>query len=75
MFNDSFTLDQARYFSIRLQAMGQDETELIRHAFLYAFGREPTAEEEARAMEVIQRHGLEPLCRALINANEFIYVD
>jgi len=39
-----------------------------------AFGREATIEEERHALDVIHQHGLTPFCRALLNANEFLYI-
>ena len=39
-----------------------------------ALGREPDAEERAAATELVHDHGPASLCRALFNANEFLFV-
>jgi hypothetical protein len=48
--------------------------EAIEIAYRLALGRPPTAEESMRALEVARDRGLTPVCWALLNATEFIYV-
>ena len=36
--------------------------------------RAPADEETAAAVELISQHGLAVFCRAVLNANEFVYV-
>jgi len=48
--------------------------EQIRIAYNIAVQREPTAIELSSALDVVQTHGPEPLCRALFNCNEVIFV-
>ncbi len=75
LFNSTFTLDRAKAFSIRIQAeSGADLQDQIRDAYSIAVQREPTAIELSSALCVAQAHGLEPLCRALFNCNEVIFV-
>ena len=38
-----------------------------------AFGRAPTAVEARAAENLVEAHGLAILCRALFNANEFVF--
>lgn len=45
----------------------------IRRAFQIAFSREPSAEEISTATALVREHGLSALCRALFNANEFLF--
>jgi len=38
------------------------------------FGRDPAPAEATAASDLLAGHGLPLLCRALFNANEFVYV-
>jgi hypothetical protein len=76
LLNDPFVLDQAERFAGRLRReAGPDEAVCVRRAFLLAFGREPSAAEAAAATKLVRSHGLAVLCRALFNANEFVFVN
>ncbi|NUQ66156.1 MAG: DUF1549 domain-containing protein [Pirellulales bacterium] len=73
--NHALLIDMARSFAERLVAdAGPDGRNQVRRAFLLAFGREPEERESEAALELIGNHGLMVFCRALYNANEFIYV-
>ncbi len=72
LYNNDFMLRQARYFAGRIEREGGDP---VARAFLLAFGREPSPHEENVAAEFIKAEGLFAFCRALFNANEFVYVD
>lgn len=71
LMNNTFLLDQARAFAERLEKEGDDP---VRRGFALAFGRAPTAGEASAAETLIQQHGLRAFARALLNANEFVYV-
>ena len=69
-------LKQAQYFAERLEAeAGAEISDQANHAFLHAFGRPPKQEELELAKKIIDEQGLFVLCRSLLNANEFVYVD
>jgi mono/diheme cytochrome c family protein len=72
LYNNDFMLRQARYFAGRLESAGNDK---VVQAYLLAFGRDPSAEEAEMANVFIAKEGLFSFCRALLNANEFLYVD
>ena len=81
LLNDEFMLKQAGYFAERLtaatsaldqQTCGEAQVEL---AFRLAFGRKPSSDERSAAAEYIRSAGLPAFCRAMLNANEFVYVD
>ena len=75
LLNNSFTMDQARFFGERLvREVGSDTGMQLRRAYSLAFGRSPEPEEERVGLEMVEKHGLYVFCRALLNANEFIYV-
>jgi hypothetical protein len=76
LLNSAFVLDQSKRFAARVEhEAGAGPAGQVRRAFLLAFGRKPT-EMEARAGErLVKEHGLALLCRALYNANEFVYLN
>ena len=47
----------------------------VRRVFRLAFQRDPSAAELAAAVGLAKAHGLPAVCRAVLNANEFLYVD
>ncbi len=76
LFNSRFTLAQADFFAERLRhEAGDDQSAQVKWAFLLAFGRAPTDKERDGGVALVRDHGLAALCRALFNANEFLYVD
>ncbi|NNE92415.1 MAG: DUF1553 domain-containing protein, partial [Verrucomicrobiales bacterium] len=76
LYNNEFMLKQAQFLAERLEAeVGGDAGAQASRAFQYAFGRLPQREEAQLAEDVISQHGLFVLCRSLLNANEFVYVD
>jgi hypothetical protein len=76
LFNNEFILQQAGYFAERLEAdtASSRESQILR-AFQLTFGRDATAQETAAANKLVESRGLPELCRALLNANEFVYID
>lgn len=76
LFNSEFILQQAEFFAERLRReAGEDVEAQIRRAFELAFGRTPEVEEAAAAVELSRQHGLEAVCRAMLNASELVYVN
>ncbi|MBY0229736.1 MAG: DUF1549 domain-containing protein [Gemmataceae bacterium] len=71
LLNDPFVIEQAG----RLAARAGKEKDAVGRMFALAFGREPDAEERAGAAALAGKHGLGALARALLNANEFVWVD
>lgn len=75
LLNSPFIMQQADIFADRLRnEAGPRPGQRIDRAFLLAFGRPPSPVERRAATELIQGESLEIFCRALFNANEFIYV-
>lgn len=78
MYNGEFVNGEAQHFAKRVKdAAGGDPTSQIQYAFLLALGRPPDAAEVARMRELMrpEQAGLVGVCRVLLNANEFIYID
>jgi hypothetical protein len=73
--NNDFMLRQARYLATRIENESPDTAGRIRRAFELCFQRKPTAEEQREAGKLVAEQNLFALCRTLINANEFLYVD
>jgi hypothetical protein len=76
LLNSAFIEDQAVFLAKRLEReAGPDVVGEIQRAFLLAFGRPATPTETLHAESLVHRFGLPAFCRALFNANEFVYVD
>jgi hypothetical protein len=57
------------------QEVGNAPEAQVRHVFRIALQREPKPEEHDACLRLLRRRSLPELCRALINLNEFAYVD
>jgi len=74
--NNEFMLQQARHFAARVEReAGSDAAAQVNRAFRLAFVRPPTRDELAGATQLVRGESLFALCRMLLNANEFVYVD
>jgi mono/diheme cytochrome c family protein len=75
LLNSEFLIRQAGFFADRLRAeAGPDPACQAERGFRLALGRPPTAVERTAAARLIDSHGAAAFCRALYNANEFVYV-
>ncbi|MHC4994760.1 MAG: DUF1553 domain-containing protein [Planctomycetota bacterium] len=75
LMNNPFVQRQARYLAQRVHKLADgDLPEAVRHAYRYAFGREPAPNETRQAVTLAKEHGLNETCWALLNASEFLYV-
>ena len=76
LLNGPFVVQQAGFFAERVKAeAGNERARQAERAFLHAFGRLPTETERDAAVTLVREHGLAALCRAIFNANEFVYVN
>lgn len=78
LMNNAFMLQQAEHFAARIRhetASGADTERQVKRAFELAFQRSPDREELREGTALASRHGLASLCRILLNANEFVYLD
>jgi hypothetical protein len=77
LLNHSFTLDMAEALAGRLRdKMGAKNLKAqVSYAFHLLFNREPTDEELNRALLLVEQYGVSLLCRALLNANELVYLE
>jgi mono/diheme cytochrome c family protein len=75
LLNSRFVLRQSSAFAARLKCeAGLDPARQAGLAFALAFGRAPTTAETRAACALIDSHGTTAFCRALYNANEFVFV-
>jgi hypothetical protein len=75
LLNSGFIVQQAGFFADRLRSeAGPDPARQADRGFRLAFGRAPTDSERTAAARLIASHGTAAFCRALYNANEFVYV-
>ncbi len=75
LMNSSFMMQQAEFFAEHLKSeAGQTVNSQAKRAFALAFQREPDRNELSAATKLIREEGLTVFCRALLNANEFVYV-
>jgi hypothetical protein len=75
LFNSRFVIEQANLFADRIKSeAGEDRAAQVAHAWRLAMGREPNPAESSAAVRVSEQHGLEAVCRALFNSNEFLFI-
>jgi len=68
-------LQQADTFARRLRReAGDDAAAQVRRAWQLAFARPPARAESTDAITLAKAEGLPALCRALLNANEFLFI-
>jgi hypothetical protein len=74
LLNGGFLAQQAKLFAERARReAGPALPAQVERAFWLAFGRLPRAGERPGAIALAGAQGLSSLCRALLNANEFLY--
>jgi hypothetical protein len=75
LLNGSFMLRQADLFAERLRSdAGLEPAGQVDRGFRLALGRAPSGVEREAGVRLVAEHGLPAFCRALFNANEFVYV-
>lgn len=76
LLNDPFVIEQADRFAARLSDTCKSDVGVqVKAAYRLAVGREPSEREAELSRQFIEQRGLPRFCRAIFNANEFLYVD
>ncbi len=76
LLNHRFTLDMSDALAERAKREAPaDQAGQVRRAFALTFQRQPTAEEQQAALKLIASHGWRAFCRAILNANELLYLN
>ncbi|WP_165066334.1 PSD1 and planctomycete cytochrome C domain-containing protein [Paludisphaera rhizosphaerae] len=74
LLNSGFIVQQAEAFARRVAAeAGPDPERQAERGFMLALGRSPNPAERTAAAALIRSRGGPAFCRALYNANEFVY--
>ena len=75
LLNSDFMLQQAQQLADRIVAMHSDNrSSQLKELFLLTFSREPEAKELRSAEQLAKDHGLPAVCRAILNSNEFLFL-
>lgn len=75
LLNSGFVAQQSEHMSRRLELeAGTDRGAQIRYGFALAFNRFPEPDEFDAASQLAVLQGLPAVCRALLNANELLFV-
>ena len=75
LMNSSFVVDQAKHLAKRAQnESGGNLKASVSRAFELIFSRKPDKEELNASLHIARDRGLEIVCRALMNSNEFAFL-
>jgi hypothetical protein len=76
LLNSPFASEMARAFAERVMKEAADDPGTqVGRVFALAFQREPDARERATCVRFRAEHSVTELCRAVLNLNEFSYLD
>jgi Protein of unknown function (DUF1553) len=74
LLNSPFVVQQADLFAKRLEKDSEILPQQITRAWQLCFQRTPTDEELADSAEFIKQAGIQQFTRAMLNANEFVFI-
>ena len=75
LLNSEFMIDQANTLAKRVKENAEASGySTIDGLFNLAFSRKPTVLEKQLARKLAERHGMEAVCRAILNSNEFLFL-
>jgi hypothetical protein len=74
LLNSPFMIQQASLLAERLKSFGPSTSQQIDAAWQLCFQRSPSEAETAASQKMIQQHGPNQFCRALLNANELLFI-
>jgi hypothetical protein len=75
LFNSGFMLQQSEVLAQRLRReAGDDPAAQVKRAWQLAFNRVPDRKETREAVAFAKTEGTAALCRAVLNANEFLFI-
>jgi hypothetical protein len=76
LLNGALAIQAARDFAARIQREAPDNpSRQVEAAFSITLQRKPSSDEHRGCLVLLRSRNLTELCRALLNLNEFIYVD
>jgi hypothetical protein len=74
LLNSSFVVQQAELFAKRLERESESTSARVERAWELCFNRPPEKADVADAVSFIEREGLVQFARAMLNANEFVFI-
>lgn len=75
LLNSPFAIEQAVALAQRIiRDVGEEPSQQVSQIWRRCFNREPSARERAAAEALLTSQGLDAVCRAVINSNEFLYL-
>ncbi|MBI1319097.1 MAG: DUF1553 domain-containing protein [Candidatus Hydrogenedens sp.] len=75
LLNHDFTMEMADALAARVQRdAGPESRAQLARAYALAFNRAPAPEELDTATTLVEKYGMPAFCRALLNANELLYL-
>ena len=75
LLNSDFMLQQSEQLADRVTKMHKgNSTSQLQELFHVAFSREPEPTELSAAQQLMHKHGLAAVCRAILNSNEFLFL-
>ncbi|MDA0283225.1 MAG: PSD1 and planctomycete cytochrome C domain-containing protein [Planctomycetota bacterium] len=75
LLNSSFVIEQSEFLAARLTTEAPQTTgDKVHLAFELCFSREPTSDELSDSVTFIEQSGLMQFCRAMLNANELVFI-
>ncbi len=74
LLNSPFVMQQAELFAQRLEAEAKHRPQQIVRAWQLCFQRTPTDDELIESEQFIEQAGITQFTRALLNANEFVFI-
>src|SRR5262249_52715514 len=75
LLNSGDVMEAAKGLAVRLQREASSTDQRIARAYQLTLGREPSPRERELAREFLEQSPLSEFCRALLNLNEFVFVD
>jgi len=75
LLNNPFMVRQAEHLAARVSSLASEPGQQVAWIHRLTLGRDPAPAESQRLVEFAARHGLENACRAILNSNEFLFVD
>ncbi len=76
LFNSPFMLEQSQLLADRLHRdVGAETKNQVSRAFWLCFNREPEPSELTDSIEFIAEQGIAAFCRAMLNSNEFVFLE
>ena len=75
LLNDPLLIEQSRRLAERLRMHSSDFSKQVGLLYRLALSRAPEPQETGLLANYSEEHGLENLCRLVLNSNEFLFVD